>query len=215
MLRKIYHIVSDVKQGNNKYLKLMHKFGIEVPKTVAEAIYLDKNNGNNLWKEAIKKKIKNVRESLKIIAEGGKPPPGYQKIPYHMIFDIKMEDFRLTAILVAVGHVTKLPDTITYEIVVLRETVCIALTVAALNDLKLKISDIQNTYINAPLADKILTVLGPEFCPDAGKSAVFVRALYGLKSSGDSFWNKLDNCMKNMEDMPCPEDPYLWMEPMV
>ena len=35
VLRKIDSIISDVKQRNTKYLKQTHKFGIEVPNTIA------------------------------------------------------------------------------------------------------------------------------------------------------------------------------------
>ena len=52
-----------------------------------------------------------------------------------MIFDIKMEYFWRKAILVAGGHVTEPPYTITYASVVSRKTVHVALTVEALNDL--------------------------------------------------------------------------------
>ena len=55
-----------------------------------------------------------------------------------MIFDIKMEDFRQKARLVAGGRMTKAPPTITYASVVSRETARLALTIAALNDLEVK-----------------------------------------------------------------------------
>ena len=64
--------------------------------------------------------MKNVREELKILAEGGKPPPGYQKIQCHMIFDINMEHFRRKARLLAGEHVTKPPGIIVYVSVVYR-----------------------------------------------------------------------------------------------
>ena len=48
VLRKRDRIISAVKQRNAKYLKRTNKFGIEVPKTVAEAIALDENNGDTL-----------------------------------------------------------------------------------------------------------------------------------------------------------------------
>ena len=41
----------------------------------------------------------------------------------HMMFDIRMEDFHHNARLLVGGHVTESPDTITYEIVLSRETV--------------------------------------------------------------------------------------------
>ena len=50
---------------------------------------------------------------------------------------------------------------------------------------------------------------------DDGNPAVVVRAFYGLKSSGASFWKYLANCMKHSEYIACPVDPYLWMNPMV
>jgi hypothetical protein len=52
-----------------------------------------------------------------------------------MIFNVKMEDFRCKAQLVARGHTTDAPHVMTYESAVSRESVRIALTVAALHDL--------------------------------------------------------------------------------
>ena len=102
----------------------------------------------------------------------------------HMIFDLKMEYFCRKARLVAVGHVTDPPYTITYANVVSREIVRISLTLAALNDLPLNVAEIQNAYITAPVTEEIWTVLGPEFGEDYGRKAIVVQAFYGLKSSG-------------------------------
>ena len=68
-------------------------------------------------------------------------------------------------------------------------------------------SDIQKDYIQSPIAENIWTVLGPDIWPDAGKSVVVVRALYGLKSTGANFWNHLDDYMKHMEYMIYTADP--------
>jgi hypothetical protein len=52
-----------------------------------------------------------------------------------MIFDIKMgENFRRKARMVADGHQTETPAALTYSSVVSRDSVQIALTIAALND---------------------------------------------------------------------------------
>jgi len=48
---------------------------------------------------------------------------------------------------------------------------------AALNNLEVKVDDVLNAYITAPITKKVWTVLGPEFGIDAGKTAVIVRAL--------------------------------------
>jgi len=52
--------------------------------------------------------------------------------------------------------------------------------IAALNDLDVKVGNALNAYITAPVKEKVWTVLGPEFGPDAGRSAIIVRVLYGL-----------------------------------
>ena len=59
----------------------------------------------------------------------------------------------------------------------------IALTIASLNGLQVKTADIMNAYITEPLEEKIWTILGPEFGSNAGKKAVIIRVLYGLKRS--------------------------------
>jgi hypothetical protein len=143
-----------------------------VPKTVKEALKLDKKNGNTLWVDAIAKEIKDVHVAFKTLPDVQSAPIGYQKIPCHMIFDVKMEDFHRKAQLVAGGHRTEAPATITYASVVSRETVRITLIMAAPNDLEVKVGDVLNAYITAPITEKVLTVLGPEFATDAGKTAV-------------------------------------------
>ena len=127
-----------------------------------------------------------------------------------MIFDVKMEDFRRKARLVAGGHMTQAPAAVTYASVVSRETVRIALTVAALNEVEVKCGDVENAYITAPCSERIWTTLGAEFGADAGKRAILVRALYGLKSSGAAFRKHLGECMKALDYKPCLADPDLW-----
>jgi len=119
-----------------------------VPKTVKEAYKLDRKNGNTFWAGAIPKEMKEVCIAFNILPDGHVAPNGYQKIHCHMVFDIKMEDFRCKARLVAGGHMTGAPTTITYASVVSRETVRLALTLAALNDLEVKVGDVLNAYIN-------------------------------------------------------------------
>ena len=66
---------------------------------------------------------------------------------------------------------TKASATIMYASVVLRETVRIALMIAALNDLVVKLGDILNAYVQAPVTEKVLTTLGPKLSKDARKAA--------------------------------------------
>ncbi len=52
VLKKRDQIISLVRKRTTRYLKLTHKFGIEVPKTVKEALDLDRKNGTTLWADA-------------------------------------------------------------------------------------------------------------------------------------------------------------------
>jgi hypothetical protein len=103
----------------------------------------------------------------------------------------------------------------TFASVVSRETVRLALTIAALNDLEVKTSDVQNAYLTAPCEERIWTQLGPEFGLDQGKKAIIVRALYGLKSAGSSFQRHLADCMRMIGYHSCKADPDLWYKAMI
>ena len=76
-----------------------------------------------------------------------------------MIFTIKQEDFKRKARYVAGGHTTEAPAMLTYSSVVSRETVRIALTMAALMDLEVKTSDIEGAYLTAPRVPRRSTQL--------------------------------------------------------
>jgi hypothetical protein len=55
ILRKRDHIFSLVRKRNPGYLKRIHKFGTELPKTIKETLALDRKNGNTFWADAIAK----------------------------------------------------------------------------------------------------------------------------------------------------------------
>ncbi len=78
--------------------------------------------------------MKDVCITFKVLLDRQSAPIDYQKIPCRMIFDIKMEDFWQKARLVAGGHWTKAPVTITYARIVSCncKAICLALLMAAL-----------------------------------------------------------------------------------
>ncbi len=93
-----------------------------------------------------------------------------------------------------------------------RETVHLALTFASLNDLEVKVGNVLNAYITTPVKEEVWTILGPKFGHDSGKSAVIVRALYGLKSTGAAFQAHLASFMRQMGYTSCKADPDLWLK---
>jgi hypothetical protein len=86
---------------------IKYTFGIQVPKGIKNAIDLDKKNGNQLWQEDVKAELKQLTDyqTFIVLDSGGDIPTGYQKIPYHMVFNVKY-DLRHKAKLVAVGNWT-------------------------------------------------------------------------------------------------------------
>ena len=123
VLKNRDRIFASIRKQQTRYLKKSHKFGIELPKTVEEAYALDTKNGNTLWADATSKEMENIRVALKVLPDGKPVPIGHQFVWCHMVIDVKMEDFRHQARLVAVGHMTEAPATIMYASVVSRETV--------------------------------------------------------------------------------------------
>ena len=102
-----------------------HKFGICVPKSVAEVKGLDKENGGTLSWDVIFKEMKNVQIPFGEL-EGDKIQPGYQEIRCRVIFDVKMgENFRRKAGMVAGDHRNKAPSALSYSSVVSRNSVVI------------------------------------------------------------------------------------------
>ena len=72
-----------------------------------------------------------------------------------MVLNIKMEDFKRNARLVPGGRMTRALATITYSSIVSRGTIRIALMIAALNDLEVKLGDIFNAYAQIPVTEKL------------------------------------------------------------
>jgi hypothetical protein len=81
-----------------------------------------------------------VLVAFKILGDDESIPPTFQEMRCHMVYDVKMENFQRKARLVAGGHMTEVSSaTTTYASVVSRESVRIALTLAALNDLEVRL----------------------------------------------------------------------------
>ena len=198
-----------IKKVKSKYWQRTHKFGIQIPKSVNEAKKIDAANGNTLWWDAICQEMANVRVAFE---EQESVPVGHKKLGVHFIFDIKLgENYRRKARLVADGHRTETPTSITYSSVVSRDSVRIGLLIAALNELDVLSCDIQNAYLTAPCREKFYIVAGSEFGSDQGKIMKVTRALYGLKSAGASFRKFLGEHLVDMGFKPSYADPDVYM----
>jgi hypothetical protein len=210
VLKKRERILKKVK---SKYWSVSHKYGLELPKSVAQALAIDKRTGTDFWRKAIEKEIRNVFPAFEFIEDDdAKVPPGYEFVDTYFVFDIKM-DLSRKARLVARGNMTDATKEQTFASVVSRDTVRLFFLLAALNDLDLLSCDIQNAYLAAPNKEKVWTKftdqLGPEY---SGKRAIIAKALYGLRSSGRSFRDFLAKNLRELGFVSSKADPDLWMK---
>ena len=138
---------------NSRVRKATHKFGFEIPQSFADCIRIDKENGNTLWPDSVKKEMENAGVAFDILEHGQDAPSGYTKSSVHMIWDLKMDLTRKSR-LVKDSHKTPDLDRSTYAGVVSKEIIRIALTYAALYDLPVMAADIRNAYLQAPTSEK-------------------------------------------------------------
>jgi hypothetical protein len=211
-LRKKDNIIAAVK---SRMKVNTHKYGIEVPRNLAHAKVLDERNNNTLWMDAWKKEMSNVSIAFEFLPSGEAAPRGWSRSSGHLIWDLKM-DFTRKARWVKDGHRTPDPNHSNYAGVVARDSVRIAFTYAALNDLDVTAADVQNAYLQAPSSEKHYIVCGDEFGEEhRGKVAMIRRALYGGKCAGRDYWLHMRSCMDHLGFKSSKGDPDIWMREAV
>ena len=104
----------------------------------------------------------NVGVAFEILDEGVLMPHGWKQVTGHLVWDVKI-DFTRKARWVLAGHKTADPIGSTNAGMVSRESVCIALTYAALNIIDVFAADIQNASLQALSSQKDYIICSPEF----------------------------------------------------
>ena len=137
------------------------KYGISISAIYDESVELDRINVNTYSKDTTKKEMKIVGVAFKFIDYGSKLPIGFNRITCHINFDVKFYLTRKT-IYVGCGHPTQVPASMSYSIVVSRNSVIIILLIAALNDLDIKMCCVGNAYLNAETRERLWLKAGYE-----------------------------------------------------
>jgi hypothetical protein len=213
VLKKRDRIIAKTKKC---YWAKTHKYGFEIPKNYDNCVRIDEENKDTVWQDSVKSEMKTVTPAFEVHPGDEKELIGYQLIKVQFVFDIKLgESFRRKARLVALGNKTETPATLTYSSVVSRDSVRIALTVAALNDLEILVCDIEGAYLTAKCREKVYIKAGPEFGTEQGSIMIVRMALYGLKSSGAAFRSKLAGVLHDMNYRPTLADPDVWLKAAV
>ena len=178
-------------------------FGYLIPRNYMEAMQFDSDNKNSKWYDAIKLEMESMLE-YKVFKKWDKaildkhkkvmnPPKGYHRNKVHLVFAVKL-DGRHKARLEADGHLT--PEPI--------ENICSG--VVSLRNLRLVIFLGKLNHI-----DLLFIVAGPEFQELEGYILIFLKALYGLKSSGKRWAEVVHGILRDMKFLPSKADPCNWL----
>jgi hypothetical protein len=127
-----------------------------------------------------------------------------------MVYAVK-HDGRHKARIVAGGHLTGLPTESTYSGVISLRGMRLLTFVSELNGLNLWAADVGNAYLEALTTEKLCIKAGPEFGDLAGKYLIIYKALYGLKTSGKRWYERLIDVLTAEGWVPCIAEPEIWM----
>ena len=225
--KRLSHIAQDIAKERSELKRVVknynimkgkrgkgpiYKFGIQIPRNVKEAYELDAKNGNTKWQDAMQEEVDSLLQFSTFIDKGLiNFLEGYKKIIVHFVFDVK-HDLRHKARLVAGGHLTDPNTEGTYSGVVSLRTMRIALVAAELNLLETMVGDVSSAYLEAFTQEKVCFIAGPEFGLLQGHLLVIDRALYGLRTSGARWHDRLADVLRDMGYFQCKADPDLWIK---
>ena len=113
--------------------------------------------------------------------------------------------------LVARSDMTPKPEESVYSLVASLRSLRIIIFLAELNGLQLMQGDIGNAYLESFMQEKVYFIAGPEFGPLARHTLVIEKALYGLRSSGIRFHERLSSVLRKYDFHRSRVDPDLWM----
>ena len=178
--------------------EIAYQFGVQVPRNTKESLKLDEENENTLWADSIKTEFKQINDykTFRVLENDEPMPPGYKRIPYSTIYDVKF-DGRRKCRLVAGGHRTDPPKEDIYSGVVSMEAVRLAFTLARMNGSQVCAGDVGNAFSHGKTREKVFVIAGPEFGADAGKRMIIDRSLHGLKSSSARFHEHLSERLRH------------------
>ena len=189
-----------------------YKFGVQIPNGYSEVEMLDKINGNTFWKDACHKELTLFQE-YECFEDAGKhapTPKGYQRIKLIWVFDVK-QDLRRRARLVAGGHMTDPIKESSYSGVVSLRSLRICIFLGELNGLKTGSADVSSAYLEAYTQEKVVFTAGEEFGELQGHTLIIVKALYGLRSSGKRFNERISDTLRDIGFWPSRADNEVWM----
>ena len=177
-------------------------------------------HGFQHWQDAMDLELSQIHE-YNILKDTGKAqfhngkavtPDGFQKIRVNFVYAVK-HDGRFKARLVADGHLTKEPVESIYSGVVSLRSLRMVVFLSQLNDLEIWGADVGNAYLEAYTDEKLCIIAGPEFKELQGHLLIMIKALYGTRSGGARWHDRLFDILQELKFKPSKADPDAWMRP--
>ncbi len=209
--KKMLRLVNQAKLRSYRESK-RYKFGYEIPKDYLDAVRLDEQNNNTRWQDSVDIEMDQIHsyDTFRDLGKDAAIPNGYKKIRVHLVFDCKA-DGRHKARLVADGHLTDVPAESVYSGVISLRGLRLLIFLAELNGQEVWSTDIGNAYLEALTKEKLAIIAGPEFGKLQGHTLIVYKALYGLRTSGLRWHEKLAAHLRAMGFSPCKAEPDIWM----
>ena len=140
-------------------------------------------------------------------------PDGFQKIRAHFVYAVK-HDGRFKARLVLDGHLTKEPVESIYSGVVSLRSLRMVVFLSQLIDLEICGADVGNAYLEAYtdeklciIDEKLCIIAGLEFKELQGHLLIMIKALYGTRSGGARWHDRLFDILQELKFKPSKADP--------
>ena len=111
----------------------------------------------------------------------------------------------------AYGHLTPEPIENIYSGVVSLRNLRLVIFLGKLNNLDIWGAHIRNSYLEAFTHKKLYIVAGSEFQELEGYILIFLKALYGLKSSDNRWAEVIHGILRDMKFLPSKADPCIWL----
>ena len=74
-------------------------------------------------------------------------------------------------------------------------------------------ADVGNAYLEAYTDEKLCIIAGPEFKELQGHLLIMIKALYGTRSGGARWHDRLFDILQELKFKPSKADPDVWMRP--
>ena len=198
------HLIRLVKQARLRSFRVAvkYKFGYEVPKNYARALELNTIASNHKWRDANLLEHKKLAQ-YKLFKDKGKfshdkVPRGFQLISVHTIYNVKHDARHRARVVANNGHLTDIPLESVYSGIVSLRGLRTCIFLAELNDMEPWATDISSAYLEAYTTKNVYIRAGPEFNELEGHLLIIIKALYGLRLSGNAFNQLLVECLQGL-----------------